>query len=301
MLKHLLENNKCFKLVCGAGNEDAKGVKNLVKIYSKAGCEFFDLCAKPQIIEAAKQGLENRKASLCVSIGIKGDPHFRKAHIDSSKCARCGKCSIICPENAIFKESKRCIGCGRCEKVCPQNAIIMKDETQDLNEILPPLIKMGIDCIELHTIGFNAAETFDKWNIVNNLFKGFLSICTDRSLLCDKEIVSLVKKLLEKRKPYTTIIQADGAPMSGGKDDYNTTLQAIAAADIFQKENLPAYLIVSGGTNSKTAELAKICSVKINGVAIGSYARKILASSSLLGEKEEAAKHLIERTLKFLR
>ena len=31
------------------------------------------------------------------------------------------------------------------------------------------------------------------------------------------------------------IIQADGYPMSGGEDDYNTTLQAVATADVINK------------------------------------------------------------------
>ena len=32
------------------------------------------------------------------------------------------------------------------------------------------------------------------------------------------------------------IIQADGYPMSGGQDDYNTTLQAVACADVINKK-----------------------------------------------------------------
>ena len=43
MLKDLLEAKKCFKLVCGAGNEDAAEVEKLVMLYAKAGCKFFDL------------------------------------------------------------------------------------------------------------------------------------------------------------------------------------------------------------------------------------------------------------------
>ncbi|MBE7707447.1 MAG: 4Fe-4S ferredoxin, partial [Cyanobacteria bacterium SIG27] len=42
MLKDLLENKKCFKLVCGAGNEDCNEVEKLVTIYSLAGANFFD-------------------------------------------------------------------------------------------------------------------------------------------------------------------------------------------------------------------------------------------------------------------
>ena len=45
MLKDLFVAKKCFKLVCGAGNEDAAEVEKLVALYSLAGCNFFDLCA----------------------------------------------------------------------------------------------------------------------------------------------------------------------------------------------------------------------------------------------------------------
>ena len=42
-----------FKLVCGAGNEDCESVKRLVYIYAKAGCRFFDLSARKEILESA--------------------------------------------------------------------------------------------------------------------------------------------------------------------------------------------------------------------------------------------------------
>ena len=51
MLKDLFENHRCFKLVCGAGNEDAIEVEKLITIYSLAGCNFFDVCAKPEIVD----------------------------------------------------------------------------------------------------------------------------------------------------------------------------------------------------------------------------------------------------------
>ncbi len=34
--------------------------------------------------------------------------------------------------------------------------------------------------------------------------------------------------------------------------------------------------MLSGGTNTKTTELAKMCEIQYNGVAVGSYARKIV-------------------------
>ena len=45
-LTDMFDKKQGFKLVCGAGNEDAIEVEKLVAIYSKAGCQFFDVSAK---------------------------------------------------------------------------------------------------------------------------------------------------------------------------------------------------------------------------------------------------------------
>lgn len=279
MLKELLETKKCFKLVCGAGNEDAAEVEKLVALYSAAGCKFFDLSAKPEIVEAAKRGLQNREGYLCVSVGIKGDPHVQKAQIDYEKCAGCHKCEEICPQKAIKYckvKQPRCIGCGKCYSVCKHGAISLISQDKDLKEVLPQLIEKGIDCIELHAMSNNDEETFEKWDFINSIYDGFLSICTSRGHLSEEKMINRIKKMIENRKPYTTIVQADGFPMSGSNDDYKTTLQAVATAEIVQNAKLPAYIMLSGGTNSKTAELAKICGINYHGIAIGTFARKIV-------------------------
>ena len=280
MLEDLLKSNKCFKLVCGAGNEDATEVEKLVKLYSSAGCKFFDLSAKPEIVDAAKRGLEDREGYLCVSVGIKGDPHVRKACIDGEKCVGCHKCEEICPQKAIrgSKINKvRCLGCGKCEKVCRHDAISYISENKDLREVLPSLIEKGIDCIELHAMGLCDDEVFEKWGYINEIFDGLLSICTSRGHLSEENMIERIKSMTACRKPFSTIVQADGFPMSGGKDDYKTTLQAVSTAEIVQNAKLPVYIMLSGGTNSKTSELAKMCGINYNGIAIGTFARKIVA------------------------
>ena len=80
--------------------------------------------------------------------------------------------------------------------------------------------------------------------------------------------------------------------MSGGKDDYNTTLQAVATADVVnknfnmklnKKEKQLQYkrrrkinVLLSGGTNSLSADLAIQGNVKFQGIAIGTFARNLV-------------------------
>lgn len=282
MLKELLETKHCFKLVCGAGNEDIEEIKRLVYLYAVAGCRFFDLSANGEVILAAKEALDIAKvydAYLCVSVGIKNDPHVKKAVIDYDRCVNCGACEEICPEGAIHYakvKKEKCIGCGRCWRVCSRAAISYISEEKDLNEVLPKIVETGIDCIELHAMGLNDEEVFSKWKYINDNFEGLLSICTSRGQLSDEAMVKRIEKMLENRKPYSTIVQSDGFPMSGGDDNYKSTLQAVATGEIVQNAKLPVYLILSGGTNAKTTELAKMCDISYHGVAVGSYARKIV-------------------------
>lgn len=282
MLKELLEIKHCFKLVCGAGNEDIEEIKRLVYLYAVAGCRFFDLSANGDVILAAKEALDIAKvydAYLCVSVGIKNDPHVKKAVIDYDRCVNCGACEEICPEGAIHYakvKKEKCIGCGRCWRVCSRAAISYISEEKDLNEVLPKIVETGIDCIELHAMGLNDEEVFSKWKYINDNFEGLLSICTSRGQLSDEAMVKRIEKMLENRKPYSTIVQSDGFPMSGGDDNYKSTLQAVATGEIVQNAKLPVYLILSGGTNAKTTELAKMCDISYHGVAVGSYARKIV-------------------------
>lgn len=301
MLKNLLENNtKIFKLVCGAGNECAEDVEKLTEIYSLAGAQLFDISANTTILNAAKRGIEksgiNKDRYICVSVGIKDDPHIKKATINQILCDKCGLCESICPNDAISNRTiinEKCIGCGNCTTHCHNNAIDLADNNLDLNKIIPELVKMGIDCIELHATSEEDEDIWDKWEILNKYFDGILSICIDRLNLGNKQVLNRIKKMIKNRVPYTTIIQADGIPMSGTDDTYKTTLQAVSMAEIIQNENLPVYTFISGGTNSKTAELAKLCDINYAGIAVGSYARKIIRTQNPIMK----AKELVEKSL----
>ena len=314
MLKDILENKSCFKLVCGAGNEDVSEVEKLVYIYSLAGCNFFDMCANIDVLKGAKRGLKKagieKDRYICVSVGIDGDPHITKAVIDENKCTKCSKCISLCSHEAITAsceiDFKRCIGCSLCEKNCPNQAITMQSQLKDYREILPELIETGIDCVEFHAISDDEEDVIEKWTQINEMFNGLLCISLDRTLLGDKKLKERVEKLIKNRAPYSTIIQADGVAMSGNDDELSTTLQAVATAQMFQKADLPLYIMVSGGTNTQTSLLAKKCGVYPHAIAVGSYARKIVkkyltdeiyTNETFRNEAVKIAKNLIDVSL----
>ena len=272
-----------FKLVCGAGNEDCESVKRLVYIYALAGCKYFDISARKEILEAAKSAVVTAGAEdchYCVSIGIKGDPHITKARIKESVCIKCGNCYRNCPNDAVLSsimiDEKRCIGCGTCAKKCPTGAITMFEKDVNVKEILPYMVENGVEILELHIMGHDKKDLEYKWNVINECNPKYASICIDREIYGNKEVIERIRNMIAHRKPYTTIVQADGIPMSGSDDSYKTTLQAVATAEIIQNANLPVHIVLSGGTNSNTAELAKLCGINYWGIAIGSWARKII-------------------------
>ena len=282
-VKILLENRKIFKLVCGAGNEDSEAVEKLVYIYSKAGWNVFDISAREEILVSAKRGAEKAGKSdvhFCVSIGIKGDKHISKAGVNTSQCIQCGTCARNCPNGAIYPpniiDDKKCIGCGTCMKKCPISAIKMYEKDINAPKVLPELSKNGADIFELHIMGHDKADLERKWNVINECNPKIASICIDRENFGNKEVLERIREMISLRPDFSTIIQADGIPMSGCDDSYKTTLQAVAMAEIIQNANLPVYIILSGGTNSKTMELSKLCGIQPHGIAIGSWARKIV-------------------------
>lgn len=293
-----MDNKRCFKLICGAGNKDYEQITKLCALYSQAGCRFFDVNASVDAIQAAKKGIKQSKKDgfICVSVGTKNDPHISKFKIDTQKCILCGACEKVCPQNAISQgiiDENKCIGCSKCSLVCFQNATEKYSKDIPFSELLPPLIKEGIDCIEYHCNSNNTEEILEGWSVITNLFDGALSICLDRSKLGNEQIKELLLKMKESCDNLL-MIQADGAPMSGGKDNFASTLQAVATADIMRKLNITPYLFMSGGTNSKTSELARQCGVDFCGIAIGSYARKIIEDYTDETKAIEAAKKLVE-------
>lgn len=332
-MKALLAEAKYFKLVCGAGNEDEDEVRKLAVIYTLAGANGFDVSATPSVVRACKEGIQHAydMASdfsiriktlpfITVSVGMPGDHHVRKA-IVTDACVDCGLCIPACPTDAIPENyvviREKCIGCGDCEAVCPPKvaAISYEHNGRELRNILPECIAEGAENIELHAAVADDESIMDEWSAVcDSQPDNFVSMCLDRYHLSNSHLIERIRKAKELAGDRL-VIQADGVPMSGGSDNFNTTLQAIAIADVINKEliksdkkfrNLP--ILLSGGTNGKTTELAQLCDIPFSGVSIGTHARKIVKkhlidNDQFFSDREnlntavEVAKDLVERSV----
>ena len=300
-MRQLLDSAQYFKLVCGAGNENAEEVKRLSTIYTLAGATGMDVSATPQIVEACMEGIDlaynladkldikvRIRPFITVSVGMPGDHHVRKAIIEPN-CVSCNLCIPACPTDAITDDltviRELCIGCGDCEAVCPPkvSAIGYDHDDKALKKILPMCLAAGAENIELHAAVSHDDAIMDEWNTVCEVQPNhFVSLCLDRLHLSNFQLIDRIRKAKEIAGDRL-IVQADGVPMSGGTDNFNTTLQAIAIADIINKDivskersfrNLP--ILISGGTNSYTGKLLNICGVNYHGVSIGTHARAIV-------------------------
>lgn len=300
-MRELFVHGKYFKLVCGAGNEDLEEVRRLSTIYTLGGCKGLDVSAKPEVVKACTAGIRFaysladqldieilQRPFIKVSVGMPGDHHVRKAFIKDN-CIECDKCIPVCPTDAIPKDlvviRDKCIGCGACEVACPPKigAIGYEHDTKDIAKILPECIEAGAENIELHAGVLSDDSILEEWDLVCKSQKDhFVSLCVDRLNLSNTHLINRIRAAHEIAGDRF-MVQADGVPMGGTADDYNTTLQAVAIADIIQKQlinkdkkfrNLP--VLLSGGTNSKTVALAKLCDIDFCGVAIGTHARGIV-------------------------
>ena len=273
------------KIIMGANNSNIKQILRLVKIYTKVGANMFDISANRDLIKKTLKILNKSnselKPLLCVSIPLENDIHANKAVISGKVCTQCKVCLNNCPQRAIILKNdvvrvvnKQCSGCGNCLKYCTSGAIKMKSYSKSFDEQFALIKNLKIDCIEIHTNGKNENlyKVFEK---LNDEFFGILGLCiANNDNLEEKiEIIENVKKIIAPRK---LLVQADGAAMSGFNNSDNTTQKALLECESMGNIR-DIFIIPSGGVNSRTYNLAKTQNIKIDGVAVGSYARKIVS------------------------
>jgi Fe-S-cluster-containing hydrogenase component 2 len=293
-LRSFLDEGRFFKIVCAAGNRDAESVYRLSLVYTLAGALGIDVSAHVDVVQAAERGISEAiewaprlgfavetRPFITVSVGLKGDPHVRKARIDTGACNSCGECHRQCSDQAIEEApyrvlADRCVGCGGCADVCDAGAVAFYTDKPDLRGVLPQCIQAGAENVELHARIADDEAVMADWKAIAAILPGqFISMCLDRSELSNAHLIDRVRQARDVAGDRL-IIQADGAPMSGGSDDFNTTLQAVDCANIIRKNCADARILLSGGTNSNTGKLAVLCGVDVHGVSIGTFARNLV-------------------------
>ena len=145
-------------------------------------------------------------------------------------------------------------------------------------------ITEGAEIIEIHLDSLSLVEVLDTLLIFKECFLDkILSISLSRKNLSNASIIEIIKfarDIVDKR----LIIEVDGiSSKKNNEDDFNSNLQLLSTADIINKQLIqkePKFrripIILAGGTNSKTCDLAAKYGVKYNGINYSNYAYKIL-------------------------
>lgn len=299
-------SSKNIKIILGANNQNPKRIKKILKVYAFAGVRVFDVGADKKIIKKTKKVLEkiciNEDFHICASITLSDDVHRKTAHINQDKCIKCKKCFKKCPHKAISSkvqvDEKSCIGCGVCVEICPKNAIKLKDNSKTFEEQFAEIPTKMVNYIEIHTNGKNS-NLIGCFEFLKNNFDGEVGICISSSQT-PQEKIEIIEKVKQIIAPKKLIVQADGSSMSGFDNKEETTQKALEECKNFQNI-ADIILIASGGTNGKTMKLAKQQGLKLDGVALGTYARLLIKDYVLSGKSKsklqpavEAAKNLIK-------
>ncbi len=313
-----LQNGTWFKLICGASSQHIPTIRSCAIAYAIAGADCIDLAADPAIILAVKEAIAQIQIQypqvnpwLMVSLNDGEDPHFRKAEFDPTHCpSDCDRpCEKVCPTKAIQFSPEfsgvidaLCYGCGRCLPICPIQSIQARSYVYAPDIILPTVLKLGIDAIEIHT-QIGRSEAFSKlWHTLKpNLpqLKLIAISCPDGPGIVEY-LQELSQIISPADLPCALIWQTDGRPMSGDIGD-GATRACIKLGQKVLALGLPGFVQLAGGTNDHTVEKLTQLGLfppqsktpHLAGIAYGSYARSQL--QNVLTELEQRSSHHIEQ------
>ncbi|MEN9260158.1 MAG: LdpA C-terminal domain-containing domain [Thermostichus sp. HHBFW_bins_43] len=294
-----LQQGTWFKLICGASFHHLPSVRELAFLYTLAGADCIDVAADPAVVRAAQQGIRWAQAEnpqvgspwVMVSVNDGEDVHFRKAVLTDPLCpADCPQpCVAVCPPHALTPlatsgtvhiQAELCYGCGRCEPVCPHRRIATPNHQVPLPQVLPSLIGLGIQAVEIHTRIGRQTEFEHLWGSLKPWLHRLQALSI--SFNDGPELETYLRDLLALMAPLPELLiwQVDGRPMSGDIGSgagAGTSRATLKLAQKVLNMGLPGYIQLAGGTNAQTVPLLDP-RWPVAGVAFGSYARQLVAA-----------------------
>ena len=240
-LKNKLSENSFCKLDCYFDNYDINKITSLIYIYVIAGVSAIDLKLDLDSVIKAKE---------IISKALHNSNEFGKS---------------------IANSPFLIVSC--------YSSNIVNMDIDEFSKILISCESKGADFFELHNDLTDITLVKDKLLIVKEVFNFKpISISISRDKLSNSSIVEQIK-YLRANIQKDIIIEVDGSEEENN-DQYNATLQSISTADIIQKQLLKKEIafrkipiLLSGGTNALTVELAEECNVHFNGITYSDYAR----------------------------
>jgi Fe-S-cluster-containing dehydrogenase component len=301
-----LINRTFHKMIVGAALKDYELIENYSYLFTHAGVEVLDISAFPHSVISAKSGIKQaldedsslKEPLIMVSINIGQDPHFRRIELDLDNCTDCLACVPTCPSNAFWVDEKNnfrynpdyCFGCSNCLPACDFSALSFNLWSPFDSSSLSELSELGAQAIEIHlNDDLEAFKVFYN-QLEKNLFE-LESFCIGSTVSDEAQLIQSANTVIEsflKKYPDEKIclIQVDGEALSGArfskdaeKDQISITKAKIIVNNIEQKHSEykdRIFVQVAGGITEKTFSKIRLLNLDVNGIAIGSYARKYL-------------------------
>jgi Fe-S-cluster-containing hydrogenase component 2 len=301
-----LKARKFHKLIIGAALKDYKAIEDFSYYFTHAQADVIDISAFPHSVISAKNGIHkalNEDSNLnepliMVSVNIGEDPHFRRIKLDWDNCTECLACIPTCPSNAfsVNDENDRfaynadlCFGCSNCLPACDFSAMEFEAWSAFKPESLSELQGLGAKAIEIHLN--NDLQAFEEFYSRMPEFE-LESFCIGSEQMTTAELIKATDSIIEqvtKKNNKAFIIQTDGIPLSGarnlGREDKdlvsieNAKLVIEHIKQNYSEIQEKIFVQIAGGITEHSLALANKHGVAISGVAIGSYARKLLQTS----------------------
>ncbi|MEB3298164.1 MAG: LdpA C-terminal domain-containing domain [Candidatus Sericytochromatia bacterium] len=312
LMQPLVAEGPYFKLVCGATFADTSELAHLSTIFTLAGARLVDVAARPDAVDAALSGVRRARRLgsawlpqapvplVMVSIGPEDDPHVRIAEKVDARCTwECPHCLNACPHGAIDEQLKivaqRCVGCGQCVAACPEDAVQMVPTAPPAP--LDDLWDAGARALELHA-GTGADLAGYEGQVRAWVARGGVFSLSVNAVQMTVEQALETWRTVSRWMEGPMLLQADGKPISGTSGE-SSTRPALNFAQSLIEAGVP-HVQVAGGTNDLTGKLAREAGLRLGGVAIGSFARRLVRDIRGLGDPNAGMSEGLSRARKLV-